>query len=150
MPSDKQKRRSIILHIISGGPIASQQQLLEKLRRRGVRTTQATVSRDIRELGLVKVADSANGYRYLPGGAGHGGPAPIAEGVVYSITASSNLLVVRTRPGHAQSVAAGIDSLGWSDILGTVGGDDTVLIILAGAEKAAGIGKRLGQFFALR
>jgi len=150
MPVGKQKRRSIILHIISGDRVASQQELLDKLSRRGVRTTQATVSRDIRELGLVKVADSGNGYRYLPGGSGPGAAAPIAEGVVYSIAVSGNLLVVRTRPGHAQSVAAGIDSLGWSEILGTVGGDDTVLIILAGADKAAGIEKRLGQFFALR
>ena len=149
MSAGKKERRSLILHIISGEPISTQKELLLRLLKHGVRTTQATLSRDIRELGLVKVADAGNGYCYLPGNSKFTEVPPVAEGVVFSIIRAGNLLVVRTRPGFAQSVAASIDALGWSEVLGTVGGDDTVLIVLGDQKKAAGVEKRLRLFFAL-
>lgn len=148
MSARKNERRSLILHIISGEPISTQKKLLHRLLEHGVRTTQATLSRDIRDLGLVKVT-AGNGYRYLPGGSRPSEAPPVAEGVVLSITRAGNLLVVRTRPGFAQSVAASIDTLSWGEVLGTVGGDDTVLIVLGGQKEALGVEKRLRLFFAL-
>lgn len=149
MSARKNERRSLILHIISGEPISTQKELLHRLLENGVCTTQATLSRDIRDLGLVKVAVAGNGYRYLPGSSRPSEAPPVAEGVVLSITRAGNLLIVRTRPGFAQSVAASIDALGWGEVLGTVGGDDTVLIVLGGQREAAGVEKRLRLFFAL-
>ncbi len=148
MSARKNERRSLILHIISGEPISTQKELLHRLLENGVRTTQATLSRDIRDLGLVKMT-AGNGYRYLPGGSRPSEAPPVAEGVVLSITRAGNLLIVRTRPGFAQSVAASIDALSWGEVLGTVGGDDTVLIVLGGQKEAAGVEKRLRLFFAL-
>lgn len=150
MSARKKKRRSLILHIISGEPISTQKELLHRLLKCGVRTTQATLSRDIRDLGLVKAAAAGNEYRYLPGSASSSEAPPMARGVVLSIAGAGNLLVVRTRPGFAQSVAVSIDALGWSEVLGTVGGDDTVLIVLGNQKEAAGVEKRLRLYFALK
>ena len=149
MSARKKERRSLILHIISGEPISTQKELLHRLLEHGVRTTQATLSRDIRDLGLVKVAVAGNGYCYLPGSSRPSEAPLVAEGVVLSITRAGNLLIVRTRPGFAQSVAASIDALSWGEVLGTVGGDDTVLIVLGGQKEALGVEKRLRLFFAL-
>jgi len=144
---DKKDRRSLILHIVSGDAVRSQQDLIGRLRERGVDTTQATISRDIRELGLVKGTDDRGGYRYrlddLP--AHH--VSELNGRVVQGINQSGNLLVVRTRPGFAQSVAASIDQLSWGEIIGTVGGDDTVLIVLKEPGAADGTRKRLESFF---
>lgn len=143
---DKKERRSLILHIVSGGPVRSQQELIRHLRERGVETTQATISRDIREIGLIKATDGG-GFRYrlsdLP--ASHG--AELNGRAVRDISQSGNLLVAHTRPGFAQSVAASIDQLSWREIIGTVGGDDTVLIVLSSPEAAGGIRRRLESFF---
>ncbi len=149
MSSRKKERRSLILHIISGEPISTQEDLLQKLLEHGVHTTQATLSRDIRDLGLVKVAVAGNGYRYLPGSSRSSEAPSVAKGVVLSISRAGNLLVVRSRPGFAQSVAASIDALSWGEVLGTVGGDDTLLIVLGDQREAAGVEKRLRLFFAL-
>ena len=73
----------------------------------------------------------------------------MAKGVVLSISRAGNLLVVRSRPGFAQSVAASIDALSWGEVLGTVGGDDTLLIVLGDQREAAGVEKRKQLFFAL-
>jgi len=149
MVAGKNERRSLILHIVSGEPVSTQKELLLRLLKHGVRTTQATLSRDIRDLGLVKVAVAGNRYRYLPRGSRPAAASLVAEGVVFSITRTGNLMVVRTRPGFAQSVAASIDALSWSEVLGTVGGDDTVLVVTGDRQKAEGVEKRLRLFFAL-
>jgi transcriptional regulator of arginine metabolism len=128
MPN-RHKRRELILELVSSHSVSSQRELAGLLAGKGVSVTQATLSRDIRELGLVKAHDGANGLRYLPSNPVNG---TIAAGpVVTGIECSGNLLVVRTRPGFAQSVAAGLDQARWPEVLGTVGGDDTVLVVLA-------------------
>jgi len=147
MAASRKERQSTILHIVSGEVISSQKVLLQKLHSRGLKATQATVSRDIRELGLVKVASGTQGYRYLPRGEGRAGDSPAAGGVVNSISSAGHLLVARTQPGYAQSVAAAIDALGWKEFLGTVGGDDTVIIVVKNPQAAAGVKKRLCLFF---
>ncbi|HLA40593.1 MAG TPA: arginine repressor, partial [Candidatus Glassbacteria bacterium] len=140
---DKKERRSLILHIVSGEPVRSQQELIKRLRERGVATTQATISRDIREIGLVKATDGGGSFRYRLSDLPTHHTAQMNGRVVKYISESSNLLVVHTRPGFAQSVAASIDQLSWREIIGTVGGDDTVLIVLNAPEAASGIRRRL-------
>ena len=146
----RNKRRSLVMKIISDTPVSSQQQLLKLLAGHGVHTTQATISRDIRDLGLVKVAIKPNSYRYLPPRdrtvASRGS---LLGEVVHSIKVAGNLMVVQTRPGFAQSVAAAIDSLGWNELLGTVGGDDTVLAVARNPQCALDVCKRLAGFFSV-
>ncbi len=143
---DRQKRRELIMELVSGRSVGSQRALAALLSSRGVSATQATLSRDIRELGLVKVAEGRSGSRYLPpaelGGAGAASRSP----VVLGIECSGNLLVIRTRPGFAQSVAAGIDQARWSEVLGTVGGDDTVLVVLAESASPGAVRSRMQLF----
>ena len=150
MSREKNKRRSLILKIISDTPVSSQEQLLELLAAQGFLTTQATISRDIRDLGLVKVAVGRDSYRYLPGGQSAGSPVggfPVDS--VRSIKVAGHLIVINTPPGFAQSVAVSVDSLGWDELLGTVGGDDTVLIVSRDPQSAADVGKRLARFFSV-
>ncbi|MEA2063859.1 MAG: arginine repressor [Gemmatimonadota bacterium] len=153
MAIGKDKRRALVMEIISEQEVSSQEQLQELLHSRGITTTQATISRDIRDLGLVKAATGSGIYRYLPvneegsmaGGAGNTFP----PGVVQSVKAAGNLVVVHTRPGFAQSVAAGLDSLGWNEVIGTVGGDDTVLVVTGEVQAAARIKNRMARVFSM-
>ena len=148
MADEKKRRRALILKLVGDEPISSQGRLLEKLSRHGVETTQATISRDIRDLGLVKTADGSGGYRYVARRE-RGWSTPVAEGSVRGVDSSGNLLVVRTRAGFAQSVAVAMDSLEWPEIVGTVGGDDTVLAVLRSGDQAAGVTARLKSLFSL-
>jgi transcriptional regulator of arginine metabolism len=145
----KHQRRSLILRLVSGEKIANQGQLLGRLEDHGIRTTQATVSRDIRDLGLIKVADSPGAYRYVQRREPAGWGVQVAEGVVVRVDATGNLIVVRTRAGFAQSVAAAVDGLNWPELLGTVGGDDTVLVVLRDPREAAAVLDRLRSLFSL-
>ncbi len=150
MTVDKKERRGVILELVTSRPISCQRELLEALRKRGFEATQATISRDIRELNLVKVSDHHGGYRYLPVQDGPTAVEPRAAGVVKWIKISGNLLVVNTLPGSAQSVAAMVDSLGWREVLGTVGGDDTVLVVVeASPGVTEELRRRLAVFFYL-
>ncbi|MBN2288883.1 MAG: arginine repressor [Candidatus Glassbacteria bacterium] len=150
MSDSRSKRRSLVMKIITDTPVSSQEQLLELLAARGIRTTQATISRDIRDLGLVKAAVGTESYRYLPPGrrAGTPGGGFLGE-AIHSIRCAGHLLVIQTRPGYAQSVAGAVDSLGWAELLGTVGGDDTVLIVAADPQTAEEARLRLARFFAV-
>lgn len=125
----KQPRHFAIKEIIGTKPIANQDELRVELSRRGFRVTQATLSRDLRELGIGRVA-SGNGSRYIL--------QPLAEAAilrplvgveVLSINANEGVIVVRTLPGCANSVGEFIDSLKHSDIIGTIAGDNTLLVI---------------------
>lgn len=148
MPDNKKHRRTTILKLVTGEPVPSQASLLERLKSMGIKTTQATISRDIRDLGLVKAADGEGGYRYVTRRE-RDWSTPVAEGSVSAIDCSGNLLVIRTRAGFAQSVAAAVDSLGWFEILGTVGGDDTVVVVLRSPEAAGEVISRLKSLFSL-
>ena len=148
--ADRERRRSLIIEIVTGTPVSSQEQLLEILAARGVQTTQATISRDIRELGLVKMTVGPSSYRYFPGvdkakitGADFLGEA------VQSIKSSGNLLVIRTRPGFAQSVAGAVDSLELNGLLGSVGGDDTVVVVAKNSKAARSAGENLARYFSV-
>jgi transcriptional regulator of arginine metabolism len=131
----KTKRQRAILSLIAARPIRSQDELAVLLEEQGYDVTQATVSRDIKELGLLKIP--------LKGGAGGAfkyveptvGPAftsrlhRVVSEVVIQARSSLNQIVLRTHPGTAMMLAAAIDAAVWPEVLGTIGGDDTVLVI---------------------
>ncbi|MCF8009721.1 MAG: arginine repressor [Clostridiales bacterium] len=140
----KAGRQKKILDIIDNKTIETQQQLASELYFAGFDVTQATLSRDIRELGLVKVAGaSSSSYYALPG---HSISIQNDErlrwrltNAVISIDFSENLIVIKTYPGEAQGVAHSLDNIDWKEIIGTVGGDDTVLLIIKPKRAVPGI-----------
>jgi transcriptional regulator of arginine metabolism len=146
----KSHRQAAILEIIEREAVTSQEQLRERLRARGVEATQATISRDVRDLGLIKrPADGA--YR-------RGGPsvAPEVDAAAGLRTAVDDylrrhevveqLIVLRTDAGQAQPLAVAIDRAGVAEIVGTIAGDDTILIICRSAADAATLSSRLAQW----
>ena len=140
----KAQRRQLILKIISEKPIQTQQELAEELEKKGVVVTQATISRDIRELGLVKEPLPTGGNRYRAPDREELGPRKrIFADLVTEIDNSENLVIVKTLPSGAQSVASIIDSLSHQHILATLAGDDTVLAVVRPKEKAAAVAAEL-------
>ncbi len=126
---DKQSRHYAIREIISAKPIASQDDLRVELRRRGCVVTQATLSRDMKDLGVVRVT-TGEGSRYtLQPAAGTQALRPIVGAEVLAIVANENMIVVRTLPGCANTVGEFIDMQKHDAILGTVAGDNTLLVI---------------------
>ncbi len=141
----KKERKETILDLIRTHRVTSQEGLRELLRKRGIEVTQATLSRDMTELRLVKVMGSDGGARYsLPDAGDH---TPHLEALLptlfLSADSAGNLMVVRTMTGGAQAVGLAIDAEGWPEVLGTVAGDDTVLIVLRDEDRAAGVKARL-------
>jgi transcriptional regulator of arginine metabolism len=139
----KLARQQTILELAHEGPLPNQQELCKVLARRGYQVTQATLSRDINELRLVKTAE---GY-ILPNGDSPAEPMPAVSRVVREfvreVRRAQNLLVIKTIPGSAQPVAVAIDGEGWDEVVGTVAGDDTVLIISGNNKKARQLQTRL-------
>ncbi len=126
--------------ILSEHEVSSQTSLVELLAERGYEVTQATVSRDLRALGAVKARSAAGTIRYVwePGGDQSGPVEALADALstyARSVRASGNLVVLKTPPGAAHVVAAAIDSADLRGVLGTVAGDDTLLVV---ADEAAG------------
>ncbi len=136
----KYNRHAKILDIIESYEIETQDELADKLREIGMDVTQATISRDIKELRLVKVLTSGGKYRYsaIHGDSGNMNDRllVIIKEAFVSSDYANNILVIKTLPGMAQAVAATLDALGWNDIVGTIAGDDTIMIICR-AEKIA-------------
>ncbi|HYJ79978.1 MAG TPA: arginine repressor [Longimicrobiaceae bacterium] len=129
----KPQRHAVILELVRDTRISSQEVLRERLAERGIEVAQATLSRDIRELALVKVPDESGGSVYqLP--AGVTDPTPTLARLLPSLYLGAdgvgNLLVVKTMVGGAQPIAVGLDWEEWPEVVGTIGGDDTVLVIL--------------------
>ncbi len=146
---DNLYRRNQILDIIRTEPVYTQTELRRALAQRGIRVTQATVSRDIEELGLVKTRE---GYG-LPGTAESPAPPQPALSVILKeflreVRQASNLVVVKTHPGNAHTVGVALDSTGWAEVLGTVAGDDTIFLATAGPRQAAQIRKKILQALA--
>lgn len=140
-------RQSAILEVVDRDAITSQEQLRERLRERGIETTQATLSRDIRDLGLIKrAADGA--YRR---GGGEVRPAvdpelefrTAVDDYLRRYDVVDQLVVLKTDAGQAQPLAVAIDRAGLAEIVGTIAGDDTILVICRSAPDAAGLSKRL-------
>ncbi len=137
-----------ILEIIAEKPIETQEELAGALVAEGFNVTQATVSRDIKELGLIKINDGGR-QRYVREGGKEknflSNIANIYRNAVLSITSAQNLVVIRTVPGGASTVGMNIDRLGDPDVLGCVAGDDTVLVVTASARDAEKTAEKLRE-----
>jgi transcriptional regulator of arginine metabolism len=143
MPLDRKRRQEAILTLIREKPIRNQNELLEGLKRGGVELTQSTLSRELKALGIGKAPDGKGGYRYVAGAAAGEGPlAPVAAFVV-SLESAKNFVVVKTPPGNAMGVARAIDEVEWPEIMGTIAGDDTILLIARTDADAQAVEKRL-------
>ena len=129
----KTQRHAAILRVVRRQSVASQEQLRELLRGEGFNVTQATLSRDIRELGLAKVAAPDGGSHYAPPPEGGALIRPHLEQVLPSMLVSAEgvgpLLVVKTPAGAAQTLGSALDGAGWEEVMGTIAGDDAVLVI---------------------
>ncbi|SJZ85423.1 arginine repressor [Selenihalanaerobacter shriftii] len=130
----KSKRHLKIMNYIQEEEISTQEELANRLRQDGINVTQATVSRDIKELGLIKVPTHGRGYKYaLPPerqeGNFEGRMERMFQDAVIKIDYSENLIVINTLPGTANGIAFLLDNADWDGVLATLAGDDTVLII---------------------
>lgn len=144
----KPQRHAAIMELVRESRVPSQEVLRELLGRRGIDVAQATLSRDIRELGLVKVPEGNGGSVYtLPVGATDVTPAlaRLLPSLYLGSDGVENLLVVKTVVGGAQPIAVGIDWEEWPEVLGTVAGDDTILIILRHPSQLAVVVKRIEE-----
>lgn len=128
----KRDRQEAILEIIRNSRVTSQLDLRDLLSAQGIEVTQATLSRDLRDLRIVKVPRAEGGGHYtLPDEWEHAPPLETLLPTLFlSAEGTGNLLVVRTLTGGAQAVALGIDWEEWPEVLGTIAGDDTILLIL--------------------
>ena len=151
----KKGRQEKILELITKYEIETQDDLMEMLRIEGYVVTQATVSRDIRDLDLVKVTTAGGAYKYI---VSHAAAAaknisenilknPIMDTVV-SVSCAQNIVVVKTSAGMAQAVAMYIDHINDNDILGCVAGDDTIIIVASDNEASQRTAEKLKKTFA--
>ena len=149
----KRDRQAAILQLIAHNNIATQEELAAKLNQAGFVVTQATVSRDIRDLRLIKVVGPSGQPRYAV--KSYSKPeeedsatarylAVLTEGYV-SAACAGNLLVVKTATGMAMAVAASIDTMGWNDVVGSIAGDDTIFLATETPEDSRAIKERLDQ-----
>jgi transcriptional regulator of arginine metabolism len=142
----KSLRHNVIRELVAQSQVTSQDELRRKLRRRGFAVTQATLSRDIHELRLVK---GSGGYTFSNGDGpaveGNGTPSleGMMEGFGLRVRRAMNQVVLATTAGGAQPLAMALDQASWSDIVGTVAGDDTVLIICTDHRRAGDVESRL-------
>ncbi len=145
----KKNRHEKIIEIVEKYDVETQDELIEYLRKTGYEVTQATVSRDIRELKLTKVMSEKGSYRYeLPKTSEPLGSFKFSHALAESITSvdyAMHTVVVKTFPGMAQAVAVGIDNLHLPVILGCVAGDDTIIIIARSAEAADDLNSRIKE-----
>ena len=143
----KSYRQTAILELVDGEAITSQEQLRDRLKLRGIEATQATISRDVRDLGLIKrAADGAyrrSGAESLPAGNPEAECRTAIDDYLRHYDVVEQLVVLKTDTGQAQPLAVAIDRAHLSEIVGTIAGDDTILVICRSAPDAVGLSKRL-------
>ena len=140
---NKSYRHGQILKLIRSRPISTQEELARELRETyGIPATQVTLSRDIRELHLVK---TQKGYAQISAPTGPD-LATVAGEFVYDVRQAQNLVVLKTSPAHASSVAVALDEEEWPEVVGTLAGDDNVLIITVDTATAEAVRKKLLAF----
>ncbi len=145
----KDKRHDKIIEIIGKYRIETQDELIARLREAGFEVTQATVSRDIRDLNLVKIATADHRYKYALSAHEEIQVSSkylnIIRETVVSVDYADNFVVLRTYSGMAQAAAAAVDGMGWKEIVGTLAGDDTIFVLMRGRDAALQFVARLGQ-----
>ena len=144
--ASKRLRQGQILRLVADSEITSQDDLRRKLAQEGMRVTQATLSRDLQELRLVKTAE---GYRVLKGADSeenvHSRLARVLREFLLDVREAQNLLVLKTPPGGAQPLAAALDAGRLRQLAGTIAGDDTVLVVTPSRRAAVGLQKRMRE-----
>lgn len=148
----KKKRHQRLMALIAEKDIQTQEQLTEALRSEGFAVTQATVSRDIKELGLVKIPSSSGGYKYAlsqkiakaPENKEH---MTIFSNGVIGVDCALHTVVIHTYEGMANAVAASLDKINTPEVLGSIAGDDTILLVTRSEAAAAETAKRLSKLF---
>jgi len=143
-------RRQAIVDLVGAKPVHSQRELADLLRRLGYDTTQATLSRDLRSLGIGKAPSSDGAPRYILAKPAHEvfdeSRIRLEIGAfIQTIELIGNLVLVRTPPGNAHGVGRALDLLGWPEIAGTIAGDDTILVVTRTRVTARSFRNRLSQ-----
>ena len=138
----KSKRQAKIMEIISNKNVETQEQLLQELQNAGFRSTQATISRDIKELRIIKELTSFGTYRYTTSSGETAGTFSSKLNTIFrecitSFDYAQNMIVIRTLPGLASAAASAIDAMSLSVVVGTIAGDDTVFIVMRDNNAAA-------------
>lgn len=148
----KSKRQQQILELITASEIETQEELAEALGNRGYKTTQATISRDIRELQLIKVASSSGRYKYACPQKRENAVSErlirILSDSLVSIDYAGHTIVVKTISGSANVAAEAIDTLQWPEVLGTIAGDNTIFIVVKNESLSAEITERIRRIAA--
>jgi transcriptional regulator of arginine metabolism len=149
----KTQRHAAILRIVGRGRVGNQEQLRGLLQAEGYHVTQATLSRDIRELGLAKVSAPDGGSHYAPALEAGSQIRPHLEQLLPTMLVSAEgvgpLLVLKTATGAAQALALAVDGAGWTEIIGTIAGDDAILVITRGERARRAIQTRLKEIAGL-
>ena len=145
----KTVRQVAILDIIEKQEIETQEELASALNARGIRVTQATVSRDIKELRLLKVLTPSGKYKYATGDQADNNLTDrfirmLAESLL-SVSSANNLIVVKTLSGSANVAAEALASMHWPEVLGTLAGDNTVLLIIRSNEETITVTSRIRE-----
>lgn len=143
----KTVRQVTILDIIEKNDIETQEELADALRMRGIQVTQATVSRDIKELRLLKVLTPTGSYKYATADKAENGLTDrfirmLAESVL-SVAASANMIVIKTLSGSAAVAAEALDSFRWPEVLGTIAGDNTIFMVVRALEEVPVVVERI-------
>jgi transcriptional regulator of arginine metabolism len=136
----KTYRQGQILKLIRSRKISTQEELAQELKAQGIAATQVTLSRDLRDLRLVK---TRQGYQEMEPEETGPGFSILAGEFLNDVLRAQNLVVLKTSPGHANSVAVALDREGWPDIVGTIAGDDTILIIAPDNPTAEAVQEKL-------
>lgn len=145
----KNRRQRRILEIVSNETIGTQKELAERLQQEGFETTLATISRDIKELLLVKVNIGGDRYKYVIAQ-----ETPVTDAklrmvlreFILSYDYSENLLILNTAPGNANTVASAIDRARWPQVIGTLAGDDTVMLVIKPKEAVQEVVEKIEDY----
>ena len=146
MNPPKEQRQRAIADLIRSGALSSQEELAERLSTLGFAVTQATISRDIEQIGAVKVRRAGQLSYALPDQVRDGGGpalAPLLREFARSIETAANLVVIKTPPGSAHLIGVALDQSDFSEIVGTICGDDTIFVACRSAETAADLATKL-------
>lgn len=150
----KNSRQKKILELIDKYDIDTQELMIEKLKEAGINATQTTISRDIRELKLIKGISATGVYKYIFPASKREAVAPVLNSSltesVTEIEAAGNIVVVKTYPGMANALAVCVDSLEKPHIVGSVAGDDTILLVVRTDEVAKDVCRELKEAFGIK
>ena len=136
----KTYRQGQILKLIRARSISTQEELGQELAKQGIAATQVTLSRDIRDLRLVKTRE---GYKEIAPEETGPGFSLLAAEFLHDVLRAQNLVVLKTAPGHANSVAVALDAENWPEVVGSIAGDDTILLVTPDNPTAEGVQEKL-------